>query len=286
MAGPISGIAGVPTGPEAPKAAPAEESKAAPAPQAPPADDFLSALLDKITPVGDSKPAPLKMLIYSEPGCGKTTLEGQIPGNLIIDTEKGRITLDENKKHNPDLVAEDVNILPYKSMEGLVRTIKALHDAPPQLDHVKAFTIDTLNNLHKRALAEITEREHDKNPIDNNRFVPKTEDYTEVNEVIRRLCQLAVDLDRHVIFMAHSKTVEPKGKPAKTFPDFSEKLANTVAAMVDVVGYMYMTEIDGEVKRVIKFKPSSGVTAKSRLTQLPDNMIDPTWEKIWNAYVN
>lgn len=226
------------------------------------------------------------MMIYSEPGVGKTTLMGQIPNNLIIDTEKGRITLEENAKHSSDLIAPGVSVLPYKTFEGLELAIKKFHEEPEQLKNIETITIDTLNNLHKRGLEAVLEREWAKNPISVNRYVPETEHHTENNELVRRLVQSMVDLDRNIMFIAHSKTVEPKNKPSKTYPDFSERLANTISAMVDVVGYMYMAEIDGDVHRVIRFRPTDEISAKSRLKQLPDNMIDPTWEKIWEAYTS
>lgn len=256
-----------------------------PVKETPAKDEFLDLLLDRISPIGEAeKLPPLKMMIYSEPGVGKTTLVGQVPNNLIIDTEKGRITLEENKKHDSNMVAPGVAVLPYKTFEGLELAIKKFHEEPDALKNIETITIDTLNNLHKRGLEAVLEREWNKNPVSVNRYVPETEHHTENNELVRRLVQSMVDLDRNVIFIAHSKTVEPKNKPSKTYPDFSERLANTISAMVDVVGYMYMAEIEGEVHRVIRFRPTEGITAKSRLKQLPDNMIDPSWEKIWAAY--
>lgn len=244
-------------------------------------DALLDAILGNIKIIGEAKP-PIKLMLYSLPGAGKTSLAGQIPNNLIIDTEHGRLTLDQN----PDLVAENVKVFPFTSFDGIERTIKKFIEAPAALADIETITIDTLNNLHKRGLAAVTERAWAQNPVSNNKYVAETEHHTENNERVRQLVQDAVDTGRNIIIMAHSRTIEPKNQTARTFPDFSEKLANVIAGMVDVVGYMYMTEIDGENKRVIRFRPTESVTAKTRVKGLPDNMIDPTWDKIlevWNA---
>lgn len=242
---------------------------------APSGSEFLDLLLNKIEPINKSK-TKLKIMIYSDPGAGKTTFAGQVPNNLIIDAEEGTQSI----LNHPELMAEGVARLPYKTFEGLEKTIEEFHKAPEQLSRFTTISIDSLSNLHKRGLAEVTEREWQKNPALNNRYVAETEHHTENNEHIRRLVQQMCDLPQNVILTAHKRLIEPKNMPAKTFPDFSEKLANTISGMMDIVAYMYMAEIDGEEKRVMKFHPSSGIAAKCRWASFPDNMVDPTWAKV------
>lgn len=236
---------------------------------------FLDLLLNKIEDLSDHK-TKLKMMIYSDPGAGKTTFLGQIPNNLIIDAESGTDSILNHK----DIMGEGTKRLAYKTFEGLERTVETFHKFPDQLSQFSTISIDSMSNLHKRGLAEVVEREWRKAPSLNNRYVAETEHHTENNEHIRRLVQSLVDLDMNFVMTSHARTIEPKGKPAKTFPDFSEKLANTLAGMVGIVAYMYKAEVDGKEQRVMKFHPSNGISAKCRFGSFPVNLIDPTWVQV------
>ena len=243
-----------------------------------PKDVVLETILDRITPIGASR-KKLKVLLYSEPGAGKTTILGQIPNSLIIDVEDGLMSLN----NHPELLADNVRTMPYKSFTGLELLIKKFAENPPELSNIETLCIDSVSELHKRGLEEVTEREYERNPM-GNRFVAETEHHTENNEHIRRLASSLRDLDRNMVITAHSRTVEPKNRPAKTFPDFSEKLANTLAGIVDVVAYMYVDEIEGEKHRFIRFHTNGTITAKTRIGGFPELMANPTWSMIWDKF--
>ena len=237
---------------------------------------FLDLMLSKIEPIETQK-VNFKMMIYSDPGVGKTDLLGQIPNHLIVDSEEGTESIMYSERRG-----SNVQRMPFKTFKGLEMVVEEFHKSPEQLSKFKNISIDTVSNLHKRGLAEVLRREHDKAPSINSAFLAETEHHTENNERIRQLVQNMVTLERNVFLTVHRRTLEPKNQDARTFPDFSEKLANTLAGMMDVVAYMYIANIEGEQHRVMKFQPSAGIVAKSRGRgkDLPDNMIDPTWEKI------
>ncbi len=245
-----------------------------------PVDAFLEAILNKIQPVKGNHRKNFKLFLYSDPGAGKTVLAGQAPNNLIIDVEDGLISLN----NHPDLIQDTVASIKYKSFGGLEVIIDRLNKKVPQLDHFETVTVDSISELHKRGLAEVTEREWSNAPAVKNRYAAETEDHTENNEHIRRLVSSMRDLDRNLILLSHARTIEPKGMPPKTFPDFSEKLANTLAGIVDVVGYMYKREVEGKVERVIRFHSNGQIVAKTRVGGFPDEMVDPTWEKIYAIF--
>jgi phage nucleotide-binding protein len=235
----------------------------------------LEQLLTRIEPITESK-TKLKLMIYSDPGAGKTTLTGQIPNNLIIDAEEGTQSI----LNHPELMAKGVARLPYKTFGGLELAVEEFHKGQDALKQFETISIDSLSNLHKRGLAEVVEREWKKAPTLKNRYVAETEQHTENNEHIRRLVQSLCDLPLNLVLTAHSRTIEPKDQAARTFPDFSEKLANTIAGMMDIVGYMFFAQVEGKQRRVLRFHPSPTVMAKCRWKAFPENMVDPTWEKI------
>lgn len=244
-------------------------------------DPILDAILNKIVPVkSKNRRRKLKVLIYSDPGCGKSVLAGTAPNNLFVDCEDGLISLD----NHPDLVPDTVYAYPYKSFMGFEAVVRKLNEAPPELEHIKTVTIDTISELHKRGLAEVVEREWEKSPSVNNRYVAETDHHTENNEHIRRLVSSLRDLDRNLILLSHGRTVEPKNRPAKTFPDFSEKLANTLAGIVDIVAYMYLKEVDGEVVRVLQLQGDGQIVAKTRIGGYPHELVNPTWDTLWEVF--
>jgi hypothetical protein len=79
--------------------------------------------------------------------------------------------------------------------------------------------------------------------------------------------------------------VEGKNKVIRYFPDFSERLANTLVSFMDIVIYVEKREIDNEVKRVFRFRTDSNIMTKCRVNSLPDEAVDVTWDGIWNAWL-
>ncbi len=246
----------------------------APTPIQPKTDAVLEALLGSI---GDPSEqiTQLKVMIYSNPGAGKTHLIGGIPNSLMIDSEQGNIVL------TPDIIAPGMKRIPFKSFYQLDMLTEYIANRDPNFDWAKTLTLDTVSTIHKDGLGEVKDQQHKLIGNSVNRYKAETEDHTENNEHIRRIIREFIKrTDRNLVLTAHARFLEPKGQDARTFPDFSEKLANTIAGMMDIVGYLYETELDGKPARVLKVRPSSGIAAKTRVTTMPDNIIDPTWEKI------
>lgn len=242
-------------------------------------DEILDALLANITDLNEIKPN-LKVLIYALPDAGKSTFAASAPNNLIIDAEDGLTSL----KNNPDMIGPGSKRFPYRNFNYVEQLVKYLNENNPAFDWVETLTIDTMSELHKKGLAEVVEREWKKAPSITNRYVAETEHHTENNEHIRRLVSSLKDLNRNLIITAHSKTVEPKGKDAKTYPDFSEKLANTLAAMMDMVIYLEKREVNGKVQRVFSFHTDANTMTKSRIGGLPAEAVDVTWGTLWKKF--
>jgi hypothetical protein len=250
------------------------------APKAQPqTDEILNALLGKMTDLHETKPN-LKVMVFSDPDGGKSTFAGTADNNLIIDAEDGLTSL----RNMPDRMGKGSKRYPYKSFEGFEIVAKYLADRNPAFDWCEVVSIDTLSELHKKGLAETTEREHKKSPTLVNRYRAETEHHTENNEHIRRIVAQLKDLDRDLILLAHSRIVEPKNKDAKIFPDFSEKLATALVALVDICIYIEKREVNGEIKRVFRFRTDSNIMTKCRIGGLPDEAEDVTWPKLKAAF--
>lgn len=243
-------------------------------------DEVLQALLGKITPLEDMSKSNLKVLVFSDPDGGKTTFAGTADNNLFIDAEDGLTSL----KNNPQLIGKGSKRMPYVNFPVFERTIDYIADRNPAFDWVETITIDTLSELHKKGLAETVEREHARSPLLVNKYNAETEHHSENNEHIRRLVSTLKDIDRNLIILAHSRKVEDKKRGTLIYPDFSEKLATAIVALVDICIYIEKREIDGEVKRVFRFHTDSSIMTKSRIGGLPDEAVDVTWSSLWTKF--
>ncbi len=227
----------------------------------------------------------LKVLIYGPPGSTKSSMLGDIPNNIILDLEGGLISAKTAKLYTGRDLAPNVKAYPYKDFDKAVTFVNFLKDG--KLPEFEVLSVDTVSDMHKREIQAVTERGHSARPS-KSLYVPETEDYTEVNEKLTRFIRTLRDMDRHLVILGHSQTVEPKGKAAKTYLDFSEKLTNKLLAMMDVVGYIEMREfqdaagekVQAPVMRVIS---DGTVYAKTRIP-LPAEIINPRWVDIYNAW--
>ncbi len=246
----------------------------------------IDKLLSRMAPVGTKQ--NFKILIYGPPGGTKSSFLN-IPNCLVYDQEGGLISIKSWCKQSGTPVAENLQSIPFTSFAQADFLLDNLTNKIPELDFVKVFAIDTMNDFHRKALMnEVVAKAHRNAPTSVSRWVPQTEHHQENNEKMLDFVRRIRDLDRDVVLLAHSKTVEPKGKPAKTYPDFSESLANKIEAMMDIVGYMEMVEENGDHFPVMRVAADAGIHAKTRVP-LPALIKNPTYAQLraaWEDLVN
>lgn len=240
-------------------------------------DEILDALLASIKPANEVK-HKRKVLIYSDPGAGKTVLSATAPKPLIYDTEDGAASIN----NHPELATHAL-VLPYKSLYQLEMIVDRLAAKAAGLEHIETFVIDTLSNLHKKGLADTVETDWKKNPNSVNRYVAETEHHTENNERIRRIVSSLNSLDCNVIINCHAKKIVKKDGSFILSPDFSDKLTNAINALVDVVGYMYEKEEQGTVNRILRLRSNGNIVAKTRFAPHPAEMVNPTWKNLFGS---
>jgi phage nucleotide-binding protein len=246
-------------------------------PEQPATDQVLEAILGRISDASlAAKHA--KVLVFGPSGTGKTSFAAGAPKPLVVDVEKGGISI---KNH---YAPGTVKVLEYKSFYQVEELVKYLNEGHPAFDDVETLVIDSMSELHKRGLAEITEREWRKDPVSRNRFVAETEDHTENNEHIRRLTSAMRDLNRNLVVIAHHRVIMNKDQTVRAvIPDFSDKLANTLAGIFDVVGFLSLQEKQGEAKRYLRVRGDGTIAAKTRLDALPVVIENPSFSTIFDA---
>ena len=239
----------------------------------PEVDEILASLEARIGTVS-SRNKHLKMLVIGDPGSGKTTFSATAPNNLIVDIEKGTAVLVGTDY-------QDTKVLEYKSFYQLEMLIKKLADGA--FPDIETITIDSISELGKRGLEELTEEKFIKSGGTSNRFVPEVGEHSENNEHMRRIVSALRDLERNIICISHIREQVDKrtGLTVKR-ADFSERLAGTMNGIFDIVGLLRFDAETGE--RTMQVHPTKDALVKTRVNGLPALVDNPTWDTFDKAF--
>jgi len=227
-------------------------------------DDILDKIMGRISPVHEGS-GTLKVLIYGDPGTGKTTFAATAPKPLIIDVERGTRVLADR--------GNEVDVLEYVSMVQVEKAIEYLKAGSHAFDKYDTIVLDSISELQKRLIDDQLKVLGGK----GNAPVYKADwgVYGENTQRLRMLLSAFRDIPKNLVCTAHAK-VEKDDQTGflVSRPDLTPKLAATVAGIFDIVAYIKRT---GKGEYVLRVRPSNTVLAKSRVTALPDEIMSPTW---------
>lgn len=228
-------------------------------------DEILNKIMARI-----SKPevvsTNLKVMIYGEPGVGKTTFVASAPNSLLIDVERGARTL---VGHN------DVDVLEYVSIEQIEATIRYLRDDHSSFAKYDTIAFDSLSEMQRRLIDQQLGKasEVTKTP----QYKADWGIYGENTQRLRSLMSAFRDIPKNLIVTAQAKQEKDDSTGIMMYrPDLTPKLAATVAGLFDIVGYL---RINSKGERILQVQPSRTVLAKTRIN-LPKEIINPTWDTI------
>lgn len=228
-----------------------------------------------ITKVSQNAPR-VNMLIYGEPGIGKTLLAGSADGvpdmrrTLFVDVEGGTLTLRDTY---PDV--ETVRVRSWAEMQNVY---DALFDGKHDFTTV---IIDSLTEVQKMSMDGIMLKLVQEFE-DRSAEVPGLREWNINLEQTRKFVRAFRDLPMNTIFTALVKSDKnPRTGAMKRKPSLSGKLADEVSGFLDIVVYLYAKEIDGENKRILLCGQTEDTVAKDRSNKLPMTMEEPTMNDIW-----
>jgi phage nucleotide-binding protein len=219
------------------------------------------------------------MLIYGDSGTGKTTLAGsadEVPAMrpvLFVDIEGGT----ESLRHSYPEV-EQVRVTSWKEMQ---QVYDVLHSGEHEYSTV---VLDSLSEIQKFNMYTIMNDMTQKRP-DLDPDVPRMREWGKNLEQMRKFVRGFRDLDMHTIFTALNTTDKDQKTGLTTMkPQLSGKLANEVAAFLDIVVYYYVKQIgsdeDAEFKRLLLTQKTDSQVAKDRTGRLPMVIESPTMKVI------
>lgn len=220
----------------------------------------------------------LNMLVYGEPGVGKTHLLGTAQDHkmtsplLVIDIDGGITTLRHRK---------DIDVIQVRSVKQLIDAYRTLFNAIPS-DGKKfpygTVGIDTFSELQQLDLKEVMysfAKINDK--IDPD--VPDQRGYGKSGTHMRDLCRAFRDLPCNVIFNCHSATDRDNNMRLLQQIKLVGKLRVDIPGFMDIVGYYRMGD-DGE--RLMQFQKTDTTIAKDRTGAFDPVEVNPTIPILWD----
>lgn len=216
------------------------------------------------------------MLIYGEPGAGKTYLCGTAQDSeytspiLILDVEGGTLTLRERK---------DVDVVQVRSIAQIVEVHKMLVEE--NNGYYKTVIIDSLTELQKLDMRDIMREVVQKRP-DLDPDVPSQREWGKSGEHIRRIVRAFRDIEANTIMTALMVADKDENNAVTYLPSLPGKLRAEVPGFLDIVGYLHASVDNEETTRKLQLAKTRRVTAKDRTSKLGDVVENPTIPHLWN----
>ncbi len=205
----------------------------------------------KILKASEIQESNKSMLIYGNPGIGKTTLLGMLPGKtLIVDVDQG------------------TNVLRGKTNVDIVRLSEDLHELLPLVQELQSkceydnVCIDSLSEM-ERGLLSFYGR------MGKNDGIPDLSSYQRVDFKLMRICRQFRTLPCWTVFTtweSQKDIIAPTGeKYTQVRPMLRDKNTDNICGLCDIVGHLEVDAQTGE--RYVQLESSPRVIAKDRLNK-------------------
>jgi phage nucleotide-binding protein len=200
----------------------------------------------------------LKVLIYGNPGVGKTSLAVSSGETLLVDVENGGALLGLR-----GIKVDRVKLSSWSETKEVLELCRS--------GKWKTVAIDPIGELLDKLLQELRLSGYGANKGDSLSL----QGWGVAKEKFRQLMRSFRDLDMNVIFVAHSS--EKKEEEATLVrPKLQASLDEDVCGMMDVVGYLKMEKADKKRVRRLYTQPTEKYYAKDRTGSLPEYIEEPT----------
>jgi phage nucleotide-binding protein len=222
----------------------------------------------------------LNVLIYGEPGAGKTYLAGTAEEDertspvLFLDVEGGIATI----RHR-----QDIDVRTVRSMKELETIYNQLyHSIEDGRLYYKTVVIDSLSELTDLDMRYIMKDAHGRNPDKVDIDVPSQREWGKARSHMRTIVRAFRDLPCNVIMTSQVAALQEEGQPTKFFPGFAGKLRTELPGFCDIVGYIYPDIDGGVIVRKSQFQGTRRVVAKDRTGSLGDMIENATIPQMWS----
>lgn len=254
----------------------------------------------------------LKMLVYGQPGAGKTLLTGSsidIPSMkdvFLINAEGGDMTLRDTDiiEHTEDFDWSVANVQSMSDVQNIIKVVTAHARARAEKDWDKVkkinadmgipedvdkkfrtIIIDSLTEIEQYNFEKLLGQEANRASGTLN-FDSKTAEFKEYKQnhaIINLFTRHFRDLPCHLLVICGEVYAENDDKMQKFGPKLTGKLVTSLPAYFDVVGRLEATENRAEKRldRKLHVQPSNRWYAKNRRSCFKEPMmLNPTMRTI------
>lgn len=235
----------------------------------------------------DDRASHANILVYGEPGVGKTVFASTAPRPILwLEAEGGTLSIGDKK---------GIDIARVSSLETYREALLFLESNPGKY---KTVVIDSFSETQAAVLKSIMKN---VTAADSTRdeFMPQFGEWGRLTGIMREIARAYRDLPMNVVITALQREDkdEMTGR-VKIRPRLSPTLADELPAFMDAVGYLYTAtlkkgEVDVEgpaedeegmtVVRNMLLTPTGKYAAKLRApkgTNPPEYITDPTFDEV------
>ena len=270
---------------------------------------------------GDDDFEYLNMLVYAQPGAGKTTLCGsaadveEMRDVIMLDFESGKMTIKNNPRIKHPEFVDTIRITNFKQLgkvheflkihcrlrdQGKEEELKVLQakffgvtpDKVKRVRHYRTVLVDSVSELDTLSMYEMlgisTVDDLNKVMNDGDVEVAQFAEFRKNNQMMQLVIRAYRDLPMNAIFVCHASFMQDELKRVLWAPALTGKLAKQIQGFVDIVGYLKVGEIPAgtdqkEGPRRFYVQPVGKFDAKCRVASFKESWLDnPVMQDVWD----